>query len=94
MSALSRTMSSVCRLYPINPPRDKQAFTNAKIDTSPAHRRAGINVAVEGNKKLHGSIIVATLRARARAASSPEEYFRMRKRDVARPTCTRVRFLE
>jgi len=67
MSALSRTMSSVCRLYPINPPRDKQAFTNAKIDTSPAHRRAGINVAVEGNKKLHGSIIVATLRARARA---------------------------
>jgi len=60
-------MSSVCRLYPINPPRDKRAFANAKIDRSPAHRRAGINVAVEGNKKLHGSIIVATSRARARA---------------------------
>lgn len=68
MFALSYTMSSLCLfhaglLFPINSPRDKQIFANTKIDTATYD---GIIAAVDGNKKLRGSIIATVVYASSR----------------------------
>lgn len=79
MFALSCAMSSLCSfhaclLFPINPPRDKQIFSNAKIDTTTYCR--WYVIAVEGGGRIIKNCTVLLL---SRLYMTSEEYFRTRE---------------
>lgn len=78
MFALSCAMSSLCPfhaclLFLINPPHDKQIFSNAKIDTT-TYRRWYV-IAVEGGRVIKNCTVLLL----SRLYTTSEEYFRTRE---------------